>query len=77
MFYGYCTLQDISRAVTNGTWKLPKHILLCTTLRHLYRSKLLTTNLNRLGQCESYDVGLDLETTLAKAIGQVSTKLTP
>ena len=50
---------------------------MCTTLRHLYRSKLLTTILNRLGQCESYDVGLELETALAKAIGEVSTKLTP
>ena len=64
-------------AVTNGKWKLPKHILLCTTLRHLYRSKLLTTILNRLGQCESYDVGLELETAFLKAIGEVSTKLTP
>ena len=52
-------------------------ILLCTTLRHLYRSKLLTTILNRLGQCESCDVGLELETALAKAIGEASTKLTP
>ena len=49
---------------------------MCTTLRHLYRSKLLTTILNRLGQCESYDVGLELETALTKAIGEVSTKLT-
>ena len=48
-----------------------------TTLRHLYRSKLLTTILNRLGQCESYDFGLELETALAKAIAEVSTKLTP
>ena len=40
--------------------------------------ELLTINiLNRLGQCESYDVGLELETALAKAIGKVSTKLTP
>ena len=61
----------------NGTRKLPKLILLCTTLRHLYRSKLLTTILIRLGQCESYDVGLELETALAKAIGEVSPKPTP
>ena len=31
----------------------------------------------RLGQCESYDFGLELETVLAKAIAEVSTKLTP
>ena len=30
--------QDICRAVTNGDWKLPKHILLGMTIRHLYRS---------------------------------------
>ena len=28
--------QDLCRAVTNGQWKLPKHILLCMTLRHMY-----------------------------------------
>ena len=50
---------------------------MCTTLRHLYRSKLLTTIINRLGHCESYDFGLELETALAKAIDEVSTKLTP
>ncbi|KAK3748756.1 hypothetical protein QZH41_020323 [Actinostola sp. cb2023] len=69
--------QDICRAVTNGEWKMPKHILLCTTLRHLYRSKQLTTILSRLGHCETYDFGLELETALAKALDEVSTSLTP
>lgn len=69
--------QDICRAVTKGEWKLPKHILLNTTIRHLYRSKQLTTILNRLGHCESYDLGLELETSLTKAIAEVSTSLTP
>ena len=41
--------QDICRAVTNGEWKLLKHILLCIIL-HLYRSRQLVTLLNRLGQ---------------------------
>ncbi|CAL8293470.1 unnamed protein product [Arctogadus glacialis] len=64
--------QDICRAVTKGEWKLPKHILLCTTIRHLYRSKQLTTILSRLGHCETYDFGLELETALTKALDEVS-----
>lgn len=69
--------QDLCRAVTNVEWKLPKHILLCATVRHLYRSKQLTTILQRLGHCESYDFGLEMETAMAKAIDEVSTFLTP
>ena len=45
--------------------------------RHLYRSKQLTTILSRLGLCETYDFGLELETALAKAPDEVSTSLTP
>ena len=65
--------QDLCRAVTDGQWKLPKHILLCSTIRHMYRSKKLTIILNKLGHCESYDFGLELETAMAKAIDEVST----
>lgn len=43
----------------------------------MYRSKLLTTILARLGHCESYDFGLELETAIAKALDEVSTTLTP
>jgi hypothetical protein len=56
---------------------MPKHILLCTTIRHLYRSKNLTTILSRLGHCETYNFSLELETALAKAIDEVSSSLTP
>ena len=63
--------------MTNGEWKLSKHILITTTIRHLYRSKQLTTILGRLGHCESYDFGLELETALAKALDEASTSLTP
>ena len=35
--------QDLCRCVTGGDLKLPKHVLLCMTVRHLYRSKHLTT----------------------------------
>ena len=73
----YSIGQDICRGVTNGQWKLSKHMLLCTTIRHLYRSRQLTTILNRLGHCESYDFGLELETSIAKALEDKSTHLTP
>ena len=68
--------QDLCRAVSNGEWKLPKHILLCMTLRHLYRSKQLVTILNRLGHCESYMFSLELETAVAVALEQTSSLLT-
>lgn len=41
--------QDLCHAVTGGKWKLPKHILLWSTLHPLYRCKLLNCILNRLG----------------------------
>ena len=68
--------QDICRAVTGGRWKLPKHVLLCMTVRHLFRSKHLTKILNLLGHSETYNFGLELETALAKAIDEASNFLT-
>ena len=44
----YSIGQDVCRAVSQGRWKLAKHILICMTIRHLYRSKQLPTILNRL-----------------------------
>lgn len=69
--------QDLCRVVSDGKWKLPKHILLCVTVRHLFRSKQLTTILNRLGHSETYNFGLEMETALTKALDDVSTHLTP
>ena len=69
--------QDVCRAVTQGRWKLAKHILICTTIRHLYRSKQLTTILSRLGHCETDDFGRELETAMAIALDNTSTYLTP
>ena len=46
--------QDLCRAVTNGLWKLQKHILLCMTLRHMFRSAELITLISRLGHSENY-----------------------
>ena len=37
----------------------------------------MTTILSRLGHCETYDFGLELETALAKALDEVSTSITP
>ena len=73
----YSIGQDLCRAVTNGQWKLSKHMLLCTTVRHLYRSKQLTTILNKLGHCESYNFGLELETAICNALDDESVYLTP
>ena len=69
--------QDVCRAVSQGRWKLIKHILICVTLRYLYRSKQLTTILNRLCHCESYSSGLELETAMAEAIDKADISLTP
>ena len=69
--------QDMCRVVSEGEWKLPKHILLCMTVRHLFRSKQLTTILHRLGHSQNYSFGLELETAQAKALDEVSTHLTP
>jgi hypothetical protein len=68
--------QDLCRAVTKGEWKLPKHILLCMTLHHLFRSKNLLTVLNRLGHCENYSFAMELETAIAVALDQTSSLLT-
>ena len=47
---------------------MKKHILLCMTLRHLFRSKSITTLMNRLGHCESYTYSIELETAPANSI---------
>ena len=73
----YSIGQDICRAVTGGKWRLPKHILLCVTIRHLFRSRQFTTILNKLGHCETYNFALELETDLAKALDEVSSFHTP
>ncbi|CAJ1050803.1 uncharacterized protein LOC117441717 [Xyrichtys novacula] len=74
---GWLYRQDLCRAATNGEWKLPKHILLAMAVRHLYRSKQLTTILQHLGHCETYNYTLDLEAALSEAFDEASTFLTP
>ena len=71
----YSIGQDICRAVTNDQWKLHKHVLICITMRHLFRSAELITLLNRFGHCENYSFSLELETAIANALQQTSTLL--
>ena len=73
----YSIGQDLCRAVTTGQWKLSKNMLLCTTVHHLYHSKQLPTILNRLGHCEFYNFGLELETAICKALDEESAYPTP
>ena len=73
----YSVGQDICRAVTNGEWKLPKHVLICLTIRHLCHSKQLTQILNRMGHYESCQYGSEVKTALTEALDNTSTHLTP
>ena len=67
--------QDICRAVTYGRWKLPKHIALSMTIRHLFRSKELATLLNRFGHSENYNFSTELETAIANSLEKSSSLL--
>ena len=67
--------QDISRATTSGAWKQPKHVILCITLRHLFRRGKLINILNRFGHCENYAFSLELETAIAQTVIEMSSVL--
>lgn len=67
--------QDICWAATKGRWKLPKHILVCMTMCHLYRSAELIKLMNRLGHSESYSFSLELDTAIAHALEQSTSLL--
>ena len=73
----YSIGPDICRAVSLGRSKLAKHILICTTIRHLYRSKQPTTIINCLCHCESYSFGIELGTAMAKTLEETTSYLTP
>ena len=68
--------QDLYRAATKSQWKPPKHILVCMTLRYLFRSAKLSILINKLGYSESYSFSLKLETALAEAFEEAHTILT-
>ena len=68
--FAYSISQDVCSTVYQEQAKLSKHILICVTVRHLNRSKQLTTILNRLCHCELYSFGLET------AIDEANTYLT-
>ena len=68
--------QDLCRSVTNGAWKLPKHILLCVSLRHLFRNSNVVTILNRLGHCENNSFYAELEEAILQSIKETFSILT-
>lgn len=68
--------QDISITARNEKWKLPKHILLFMTLRHLFRSSQLNTVIKRFGHAKSYTFTLALEAASAAALDQIVRYLT-
>ena len=71
----YSIGQGICRAATNGQWKLPKHILVGMTIRHLFRSAVFITLMNKLVHSENYSFVLELETAIATALQQASSLL--
>ena len=56
--------QDVVHAASNSRVKLPKHVSLGITIKHLTRLKQLITLLNRMGHC-SYEQTEIVETALA------------
>ena len=48
--------------------KMPKHVSLAISLRHLTGSKQLVTMLSRMGHCSSYDEVEIIDTSLAREI---------
>ena len=60
--------QDICRDATRGQWTMPKHILMCMTLRHTFRSKMLLRLLNRFGHTEDDAFAMELEGALEEAL---------
>jgi hypothetical protein len=54
--------EDVCAATTRGRWKMPKHLLLGMSLRHITGSDKVVTMLNRFGHSCSYSQLLELET---------------
>ena len=60
--------QDIVFCASHSQAKMPKHVGLGITLRHLTGSKQLITMLNRMGHGCSYDNVEVLDTSLAREV---------
>lgn len=59
------TGQDLIHCASHARIKLPKHISLAMSIKHLTRSKQLISLLNRMGHCSSYEETEEVETSLA------------
>ena len=57
--------QDLIHCASHARVKLPKHVGLAMTVKHLTGSKQLITLLNRMGYCSSYEEIEQVETSLA------------
>ena len=62
------TGQDLVYCVSHARVKLPKHVSLGISVRHLTGSKQLITILNRMGHCCSYEEVELVDTSLANEI---------
>ena len=67
--------EDICYAVTNGSWAMPKHLLLPMTVRHITGNAELIALLNRLGHGQSYTKTMELETAMCNAVTASQTAL--
>ena len=61
-----CLAQDVIHCVSHGRVKLPKHLGLAISVRHLTVSKQLVSILNRMGHCSCYSEIESVETGLAR-----------
>ena len=62
-----CLAQDIIHCMSHGQMKLPKHLGLAISVRHLTGSEQLVSILNRTGHCSCYSEIESVETGLAKS----------
>jgi len=60
--------QDIIHVASHGTKKMPKHVSLAMTMRHITGSKLVVTLLNRMGHSVSHDDIEVVDTSLAREV---------
>jgi hypothetical protein len=60
--------QDVVHCASRSRVKLPKHVSLAVSVRHLTGSKQLITLLNRMGHCSSYEDVEVIDTGLANEV---------
>ena len=60
--------QDIIHVASHGRKKMPKHVSLAMTMRHITGSKLVVTLLNRMGHSVSHDDIEVVDTSLAREV---------